>query len=141
MNMRRRSSPDVWWPTPILVVELVNCSEFNQELAHIILEQERRLLAGSQGSPVAGLQKGLTTLWRNYNVLNWNFPACTELRLAVLSAAMDYFSQIADANDPEYRILGISAWANVLRYGQSLQVHHHDQAFVNAHYFVQTGHE
>jgi hypothetical protein len=40
---------------------------------------------------------------------------------------------------PDFQPSGISCWANVLRHGQALQVHHHDPAFVSAHYIVNSG--
>src|SRR5262249_40089245 len=93
------------------------------------------------GSPVAGMATGLTTQWRNYNLLNWPQSECMILREAVLTGLRAFISQFADPEDPAYRILGVAAWANVLRTGQSLHLHHHDQAFVNAHYLVASGHE
>jgi hypothetical protein len=38
-------------------------------------------------------------------------------------------------------IQGISCWANNLRTGQYQLVHHHDPAFVSAHYTVSSGNE
>lgn len=40
---------------------------------------------------------------------------------------------------PIVQIVGISCWANVLRRGQSIEVHHHDPGYLSAHYTVKTG--
>lgn len=139
--MEQHFSPRAWWSTPTLLVEHSGAADFNANLARIILEQEARLRDEAGAAPVAGVERGLTTLWRKYNVLNWPHPECARLAELVLRAARVYFSQFADPDDPDDAIVGIASWANVLRHGESMHVHHHDQAFANAHYFVQTGHD
>ena len=48
-------------------------------------------------------------------------------------------SLVGDPDDPELAILGIASRANVLRHGEPMHIHHHDQALINAHYIVSTG--
>lgn len=136
--MELRTSSSAWWSTHTLQAELVNGDGFNAALAGIILNEEVRLQS-ERGTPVAGLDHGLTTLWRQYNVLNWPYQECQTLADILLQAARAYFATFADPDSDDYSIVGIAAWANVLRSGQSMHIHHHDQAFVNAHYFVQVG--
>jgi hypothetical protein len=137
--MALRFLPAAWWPTPVLAVEHIDSDHFNRALAAIILDAERRFAAESRPTPVAGLDRGLTIHWKQYNVLKWPHTECERLKTIFLAAVRTYFSQFCDPDDPAYKILGIACWANVLRHGDGMHVHHHDQAFVNAHYFVQAG--
>lgn len=130
---------DLLWPTPTLTVKVKNADELNRRLVSIILEKEREIKAKLKSTPVAGLTEGLTTHWLEYNVLRWDYPEIREFRSTVLSSLSEYFSHIGEAGDPGLKIAGISCWANVLRYGESLAVHHHDPAYVSAHYQVQSG--
>jgi uncharacterized protein (TIGR02466 family) len=134
--------PQSWWPTQLLEVQHQNAEDLNAGLAQIILEKEREITHKGMPTPVAGLDRGLTTHWLEYNVLNWDYPACRQLRDLVLSGAREYFRMIGgDPDDPGFKIMGISCWANVLRYGESLQIHHHDPGFISAHYNVQSGND
>lgn len=130
---------DLLWATPTMTVEIKNAEELNRRLVSIVLEQEREIKAKLKSTPVAGLTEGLTTHWLEYNVLRWDYPEIREFRGIVLSSLRDYFALIGDADDPGLKIAGISCWANVLRNGESLSVHHHDPAYVSAHYQVQSG--
>lgn len=130
---------DLLWATPTLTVEIKNAEELNRGLVSIILDKEREIKAKLKSTPVAGLTEGLTTHWLEYNVLKWDYPEIREFRNIVLSNLRDYFALIGEADDPGLKIAGISCWANVLRDGESLAVHHHDPAYVSAHYQVQSG--
>jgi hypothetical protein len=131
--------PQMLWPTPTLSVEIKNPETFNRALTQIIFEKEREIKAKLKTTPVAGLTEGLTTHWLEYNVLKWDYPEIREFRQLVLSGLREYFSLLGNPNDPGFKVSGISCWANVLRSGESLAVHHHDPAFVSAHYQVQSG--
>jgi hypothetical protein len=130
---------DLLWATPTMTVKIKNAEELNRRLVDIILEKEREIKANLKSTPVAGLTEGLTTHWLEYNVLRWDYPEIREFRKVVLSSLRDYLSLIGEADDPGLKIAGISCWANVLRDGESLAVHHHDPAYVSAHYQVQSG--
>jgi hypothetical protein len=131
--------PKLWWPCPVLLIENKSTEELNKGLARVILEKERELIAKGMPMPIAGLDEGLTALWTEYNVLNWDVPECIELRRLVLNGLREYFKLLDDPDDPGMKICGISCWANVLRKGESLDIHHHDPGFCSAHYTVQTG--
>lgn len=131
--------PEMLWPTPTLTVLLKNAAEMNKGLARIILEKEDEIVSKSKSTEVAGMTKGLSTHWLEFNVLNWDYPEVREFRQHVLEGLREYFRLIGDPDDPGLTISGISCWANILRYGESLEVHHHDPAFVSAHYQVQSG--
>lgn len=133
--------PSIWWPVPILLIQHKNSRELNAGLARIILEKEREVRGQGKPTPVAGLEEGLTAHWQEFNVLNWNYPECVELRRLVLSGLREFFKLLGDPSDPGLKISGISCWANVLRFGESLDIHHHDPGFASAHYTVQTGRE
>lgn len=128
---------EVIWPTQTLSVEIKNAEELNRSLARVILEKEREMKS-KKSTPVAGLSEGLTTRWLEYNVLKWSHPAIDQFREVVLSGLRDYLAMLGDPDDPGLQVSGISCWANVLRQGESLAVHHHDPAFVSAHYQVQS---
>lgn len=130
-----------WWPTPVLTLEQRDARELNAGLARIILEQERRIVATGKPTKVAGLDDGLTTRWLEYNVLNWDYPECRTLRSLVLEGFGEFARLLGRQGDPGLKISGISCWANILRPGQALTLHHHDPAFASAHYTVATGSE
>ena len=127
------------WPTPTLTVNHTNLAELNRGLARIILEKEREIVSRGTPTTVAGLEEGLTTHWLEYNVLLWDYPEIKEFRRMVLDGLHEFFKLVGEPGDPGFKISGISCWANVLRFGEALEVHHHDPAFVSAHYQVQCG--
>ena len=130
-----------WWDTPIVKIRNEDPSGFNQRLTQIILEKEKEITAKGNSTTVAGLTKGLTTHWMEYNVLNWDFPECRELRKMVLFGYQEFLKAANFDKKPGMEIVGISCWANVLRPGEAIQVHHHDPSFASAHYMVKTGME
>lgn len=113
----------------------------NSALAQIVLEQERKILGRPNAREVGGIKEGLSAYWLTFNVLNWNYPAITEFREIVLSGLQQWLSLFGDPASPEFQVAGISCWANVLRCGEGIAIHHHDPAFVSAHYTVQAGFE
>lgn len=128
-----------WWVVPISRSANAFSDEFNRSLANIILKKEREILAKGTSTRVAGLDDGLTAHWMEYNVLNWDFDECRQLA-EVVEAGFEAFLDAAGLKGkPGMEIAGISCWANILRPGQALQVHHHDPAFASAHYTVTTG--
>jgi hypothetical protein len=127
------------WPTPTLRLVLDNPKKLNADLTRIILTEEQKIRGRGTPIEVAGLQEGLTTHWLEYNVLNWKYPEIEVFRDFVMHGVHDFISTIGDGNSPEMQIEGISCWANVLRCGESLSIHHHDPAFLSAHYTVHSG--
>jgi hypothetical protein len=115
----------ILWPTPALAIDHKNIDELNEGLARIVLEKEREIIAKGSPKSVAGLKEGLTAHWLEYNVLNWKYPEVEEFRRLVLNEIREFFKLIGDPDDPGLKISGISCWANVLRYKQTLEVHHH----------------
>jgi uncharacterized protein (TIGR02466 family) len=129
----------VLWSTPVVEMDLDDHRELNDALAELILEKEAAILAKGQPTEVAGVSEGLTAHWLQYNVLAWEEPQIARFREAVLTGIETFLSAVGDPSDPGLRISGISCWANVLRPGESLDVHHHDPAFLSAHYTVRSG--
>lgn len=129
------------WITPTLTVELKDCGRLNEGLTSIILEEERKFAGKKGATPVEGLESGLTAPWLNDNVLNWTYPEICEFREFVMTGIKEFLKLLGDSDDPGMAVCGISCWANVLRPGQAIEVHHHDPAFLTAHYCVRTGHE
>ena len=134
-------TPELLWPTPTLSVTHEGAEELNRALARIIRQKEREIVGKGKATPVAGQSKGLTSHWLEYNVLNWPEPEIAEFRRLVLDGVREYIKLVGDPDDPAYRVCGISCWANILRHGDSLEVHHHDPGFVSAHYQVETGYD
>jgi Putative 2OG-Fe(II) oxygenase len=127
-----------WWSTPTLALQIKDAQRLNSALEAIIIAEEQKF-ASRAGTPVAGLDSGLTTHWLEYNVLNWAYPEIREFRAYVLSGIREFFRSLVKPAEQQYAIAGISCWANVLRPGQALQIHHHDPAFLSAHYTVKAG--
>lgn len=129
------------WATPTLTVDYPNVAELNRGLARIILEKEREIISRGTPTTVAGLEEGITTHWLEYNVLLWDYPEIKEFRRMVLEGLHEFLKLVGQPNDPGFKVSGVSCWANVLRFGEALEVHHHDPAFVSAHYQVQSGND
>jgi hypothetical protein len=127
------------WPIPTLTMRIDDCDQFNARLAQIVLQEEKTILAEAKPTNVAGVAEGLTAYWLNFNVLNWDYPEIHELRRLVLTGLHQWMTLLPAAATSDMQIAGISCWANVLRYGERLTMHHHDPAFVSAHYTVQSG--
>lgn len=128
-----------WWATPIVTVEPADAPALNLRLAEAILEKEREILAQQTPTRVAGVEAGLTAYWLTYNVLHWDRSEIRLLAEMVMSGYDEYRRALGYADDAGYDVLGISCWANVLRHGESLAIHHHDPGFVSAHYTVASG--
>jgi hypothetical protein len=137
----REAKRALWWATPIVTIEQGAAGELNAGLARIIREKEREILARGKPSRVAGVEEGLTAHWLEYNVLNWDFPECRLLRTLAMEGFRSFLAAAGRQDDPGMQVVGISCWANILRPGGGLQVHHHDPAFASAHYAVTTGQE
>lgn len=128
-----------WWPTPVTIVEYEDSKALNAGLAKAVLEEERKIRGMAGATAIAGVESGMTSYWLKYNVLNWNYPECAQFREMVLDGARAFIAAVADPADPDYEIVAISCWANVIRRGEGLTMHHHDPGFVSAHYTVQSG--
>jgi hypothetical protein len=137
--MQIHSENGTLWPTPTLTLTLQQAQEFNSGLARIILEEEHKIIGKTKPQEVAGIKDGLSSYWLKFNVLNWNYPEVEEFRAIVLSGLRQWFSMMGDPDAPRFQIAGISCWANVLRCGEGIAIHHHDPAIVSAHYTVQSG--
>jgi putative 2-oxoglutarate-Fe(II)-dependent oxygenase superfamily protein len=135
-------SPENWWPTPIVNVFIQDHARLDAGLARIIYEKEQEILKHSNPTPVAGQAEGLTANWLEYNVLKWDYPEIAELREHILFGIRAFIQHAnGDPADPAYQIKGLSIWANVVRFRDALEVHHHDPAFCSIHYHVTSGHE
>lgn len=141
LKLEKTVKTEVLWATPTITLSIESPREFNKTLAEIVLAEEQSVLAKTRATPVAGIENGLTAHWLEYNVLNWQYPEIKIFRDFVLEGVREFLSMSGDLKDPGMTIQGISCWANVLRPGQFLGIHHHDPAFVSAHYTVQTGFE
>jgi hypothetical protein len=139
--IRTRADAGAFWPTPTLTVALEGAELFNARLATIILDEEKKIRARSSPTAVAGVADGLTSHWQNFNVLKWDYPEIGKFRQIVLTGLRQWMQMLGNSDEASMEVAGISCWANVLRYGERLTIHHHDPAFVSAHYTVQSGFE
>ena len=130
-----------WWVTPIIDFTLDNAPDINASLVRIIKQEEKKLReANTSAREIAGVKQGLTAQWMNYNVLLWDYPEVRILRDFFTASVCHYISRIGeDPEADENQILGMSVWANILRHGESLALHHHDPGFVSAHFTVKAG--
>lgn len=131
--------PELLWPIPVLAIQLKGAEEMNRGLAAAIFRKEKEILAKNKPAEVAGQTQGIGAHWLEYNVLKWEDAAVRQFREIVLEGLREFYKMIGDPDDPKLKVEGISCWANILRFGDSLEVHHHDPGFVSAHYQVQTG--
>jgi hypothetical protein len=127
--------PEVLWPTTTLSVEVQNYRQLNPRLAEIVLENERLIRAALKTTPIAEMRPDAFVS----NVLKWDYPEIREFRQMVLHSIREYMTLVGDPDEPGMKISGINCWANVMRFGEGLPVHHHDPAFVSGHYQVRSG--
>jgi hypothetical protein len=130
--------PSQLWPTMTLSVDVQNSKEFNRSLAQIILDNERKIREMLKTRPPERLAEEQATNL-GFNFLRWDYPEVREFRQIVLSSVREYFALIGDPDDPGLQISGIGCWANVMRFGEGIAIHHHDPAFVSGHYQVRSG--
>ena len=130
-----------FWETPVVKIHNNKAEEFNARLAQIIRQKEKEITSKGKPTPVGGLTEGISAHWMEYNVLKWDYPECQRLKDMVLEG-FQVFLNAAKLNDkPGMEIVGISCWANIIKPGQAIQVHHHDPSFCSVHYTVTTGME
>ena len=111
-------------------------AQFNQNLAAIILGKEEYLIEKFKHTPIAGITRGLTTIWQKYNVLAWDYPECSQLKRAILACLKTYVKEYNITIVPNY----IQCWANVLRRGQRFTLHSHaGENLISGVYYVAAG--
>lgn len=106
---------------PVLIGKNTLSPETCQRICEEILKRENEILNGSSPEYVAGQTDGITTRWRAYNVLTWDFPELTEL-IGVIKTC--YLKFLESEGLPRWKN-EITCWANILRDGQELKTHHH----------------
>jgi hypothetical protein len=125
--------PEVLWPTTTLSVVVKNSDELNSQLAQVILTNEYTTRLKMRDKPNA-LPAGYVS-----NLLKWKEPSVAEFRDVLLDSVRRYIGMVGDTTSPEMKIAGIGCWANVLRSGEGLGIHHHDPGFISGHYQVRSG--
>lgn len=112
-------APEVAFRVYVAALDQRTCDD----LRTVVLTRERELIGALSPTPVAGMEVGLTTLWRHYNVLAWEDAPCHTLALAISAAVREYGHYFGARDLPCF----IQCWANVLRRGDSLSLHSHSQ--------------
>jgi len=118
--------PNIFYPpkmqVPLLIAPGLLDSAVCDRLAKEILKRERALLMRSAAVGVAGKTTGVTTRWLDYNVLSWDLPEIQEVKTAIKGAYLFYLKKLGVARWSNE----IQCWANVLRKGDQLKLHHHN---------------
>src|SRR5690606_10100823 len=86
-----------------------------------VLEKEPEITSQHQPIPIAGQTSGLTTLWNDYNVLQWSVPQQLGLQQR-LHQVYRHYLQRAEVKPFRNQI---QCWANALRSGAALERHLH----------------
>lgn len=114
---------------PLLKISTGADFTFNQSLEKFILAQEKLLCAGSDKRH--GTKRGLSALWKTYNVLQWPHKECRLLKGVFLEACVEYMRLVQEKyakGIPEK----IQCWANVVRGPYPAEFpHHHNNDSLN----------
>lgn len=95
-----------------------------QMLARKVIEKERAMLSDERYkySELGGIEKrSLITLWKSYNVLEWEGPEIDYLKMLIAETAEHYFQ----ARKAKVKNHYIQCWANLMRFGDYVGPHHH----------------
>lgn len=107
---------------PLMIGVGVLPREVCEGLSAEILKREKKILKEFPAVSVAGKTDGITTRWLDYNILTWDIPEVKVLRTTIKEAYSHYMKF---AKVPRWKN-EIQCWANVLRKGDSLRIHHHN---------------
>ena len=117
--------------------ETLERPDVNEALRQLILEKEPTLKQTIAPKPVSGIQDGLTSRWHGFNVFMWTESPAVAFQQFVKQAYLSYIQAIGA---PRQRCF-IQGWANVVRKGEKLAAHAHDQmptSYVSGNYCVST---
>ncbi len=122
------------WTLPLYHDSLPD-PKVNRALAQIALEQEETLRGGIEPIPIAGVEAGTTARWHGFNIFGWQQPAMQAFQAFVLQAYRTFMQRLRMPRPKTY----VQGWVNVLRQGEQLTPHCHDQtplAFLSGNYCV-----
>lgn len=123
------------WAVPIFTAELAQPG-INDRIRDLVLSREQGLRQSIEPIPISGLTDGLTTRWHGFNIFTWQDDCMVAFAGFVKAAYLDLLKSIGA---PRQRVY-IQGWANVIRTGEQLTPHAHDQgrhSYVSGNYCVQ----
>jgi hypothetical protein len=93
------------------------------EIARLVLAKEAELKRTIKAIPISGIEEGLTARWHGFNTFRWEEPPMRRFQQFVKRS---YLNFLASLKLPRRRCY-IQGWANVVRGGEQLTPHCHDQ--------------
>lgn len=111
------------WTVPLFIEELSDPA-VNREIRSVVLAKEQRLRDEIEPIPISGIEDGLTSRWHGFNIFTWQEPCMRRFQKFVKKA---YAKLLEETHAPRTRCY-IQGWANVVREGEKLSPHSHDQS-------------
>jgi hypothetical protein len=94
---------------------------FNKRLSQIILSKENEMIRSFEPAPGPPQNLYLTARWKKYNILTWDHPECFFLRQMIREGVKKFSGSSGIQKNFRY----IQCWANILRKGDSFDIHAH----------------
>lgn len=123
------------WRVPIYTAEMTDPT-INGQIRNLVLSREASLRQTIAPIPISGLRDGLTTRWHGFNIFTWPESCMVTFGQFVRRAYLDLLRSAAVPRRRAY----IQGWANVIRTGEKLSPHAHDQgptSYISGNYCVQ----
>lgn len=123
------------WAVPIFTATMPDPS-VNSAIRELVLSREDALRQSIEPIPISGLSDGLTTRWHGFNIFTWPEDCMAAFAAFVKTAYADLLKSIGAPRQKAF----IQGWANVIRTGEQLTPHAHDQgqtSYVSGNYCVQ----
>lgn len=123
------------WAVPIFTAELP-APGINDRIRDLVLSREASLKQSIEAVPISGLSDGLTTRWHGFNIFTWPDDCMVAFADFVKGAYRDLLASIGAPRRRAY----VQGWANVIRTGENLSPHAHDQgqnSYISGNYCVQ----
>lgn len=123
------------WHVPLYTAELTDQS-VNMQIRDLVLRREEALRQTIAPIPISGLNDGLTTRWHGFNIFTWPEPCMQTFAQFVKQSYLDLLRSVS----VQRRRAFIQGWANVIRTGEQLMPHAHDQgptSYISGNYCVQ----
>jgi hypothetical protein len=122
------------WTVPLFTEQFANAT-VNEQIRDLVLSREAQLKRSIEPVPISGIADGLTARWHGFNVFAWQEPCMTAFRAFVKAAYLNFLSETRAPRRRAY----IQGWANVVRTGENLTAHAHDQgphSYLSGNYCV-----
>ncbi len=140
MPLKRLKSPPAQspfapvWEVPLGIERLDDAATL-VAIREIVLAREAQLKQKIPAKPVAGIEDGLTSRWRGFNIFSWDEPPMRAFCEFVRQSYRAYLAALG----LQRRRCFVQGWANVVRDGEKFAPHCHDQspyAYVSGNFTV-----